>query len=68
MYRLAVLPGFRRRGIARSLVEAAHEQLRAKGARRITALVAHAEHEATELWRSTGYQLDQQLSRFVRNL
>jgi ribosomal protein S18 acetylase RimI-like enzyme len=68
MYRLAVLPWVRRRGIARRLVEAGHERLRAKGARRVTALVAHAEEEATGLWRATGYQLDEQLSRFVRNL
>jgi ribosomal protein S18 acetylase RimI-like enzyme len=68
MYRLAVLPAFRRRGIARRLVDAGHERLRAKGARRVTALVAHAEDEATGLWREAGYQLDEQLSRFVRNL
>jgi ribosomal protein S18 acetylase RimI-like enzyme len=68
MYRLAVLPAWRRRGIARRLVEAGHERLRGKGARRITALVAHAEGQATGLWRATGYDLDTQLSRFVRNL
>ncbi|MDQ3700101.1 MAG: GNAT family N-acetyltransferase [Chloroflexota bacterium] len=68
MYRLAVLPAYRRRGIARRLVEAGHESLRAKGARRVTALVAHEEVEATGLWRAAGYQLDEELSRFVRNL
>jgi ribosomal protein S18 acetylase RimI-like enzyme len=68
MYRLAVLPAYRRRGVARRLVEAGHERLRAKGARRVTALVAHAEDEATALWRSTGYRLDDELARFVRNL
>jgi ribosomal protein S18 acetylase RimI-like enzyme len=68
MYRLAVLPSHRRRGIARRLVEAGHAHLRAKGARRVTALVAHEEDEATALWRSTGYYLDEQIARFVRNL
>ena len=68
MYRLAVLPAHRRRGIARRLVEAGHERLRAKGARRVTALVAHAEEEATALWRATGYALDDQMARFVRDL
>lgn len=68
MYRLAVLPEHRRRGIARRLVEEGHERLRARGARRVTALVAHDEEEATALWRSTGYAFDEQLARFVRNL
>jgi ribosomal protein S18 acetylase RimI-like enzyme len=68
MYRLAVLPAHRRRGVARRLVEAGHERLRAKGARRVTALVAHDEVEATGLWRAAGYELDEELSRFVRDL
>ena len=68
MYRLAVLPPHRRRGIARRLVEAGHERLRTKGAQRVTALVAHDEEEATGLWRATGYAFDEQLARFVRNL
>jgi ribosomal protein S18 acetylase RimI-like enzyme len=68
MYRLAVLPEHRRRGIARRLVEAGHERLRAKGARRITALVAHDEQDATGFWRAAGYGLDTEIVRFVRNL
>jgi ribosomal protein S18 acetylase RimI-like enzyme len=68
MYRLAVLPAYRRRGIARRLVEAGHEALHAKGARRITALVAREEPAATGLWRAAGYQLDEDRVRFVRNL
>ena len=47
MYRLAVADEFRRSGIARRLVEAGHERLRAKGARRITALVGSEEQEAS---------------------
>ena len=68
MYRLAVLPPYRRRGVARELVAAGHEHLRAKGARRVTALVAHDEEDATALWRSAGYRFDDQMARFVRNL
>ena len=68
MYRLAVLPAYRGRGIGRRLVEAGHERLRAKGARRVTALVAHEEEEATALWRAAGYRFDEQMARFVRNL
>jgi ribosomal protein S18 acetylase RimI-like enzyme len=68
MYRLAVLPGLRRQGIARQLVEAGHDHLRSMGARRVTALVAHEEEEAVGLWLSAGYERDQNISRFVRNL
>jgi ribosomal protein S18 acetylase RimI-like enzyme len=68
MYRLAVLPAHRRKGIARLLVETGHELLRAKGARRVTALVAQAEAEAVSVWLSLGYERDQEIVRFVRNL
>jgi len=68
MYRLAVLRRFRRRGIARDLVEAGHDRLRAKGALRVTALVAKGEEEADALWRSSGYRFDEEMARFVRNL
>lgn len=68
MYRLAVLPHLRRQGIATRLVNAGHEHLSRKGARRITALVAHEEDDAVQLWRALGYQQDEQISRFVRNL
>jgi ribosomal protein S18 acetylase RimI-like enzyme len=68
MYRLAVLPDVRRQGIARRLVDAAHERLRAQGARRVTALVAADERDATGLWRATGYDRDELIVRFVRNL
>jgi ribosomal protein S18 acetylase RimI-like enzyme len=68
MYRLAVLPQHRRHGIATRLVEAGHERLRALGARRVTALVAHDEEEAVGLWLAAGYARDEEIVRFVRNL
>ena len=68
MYRLAVLPEYRRRGIARRLVHAGHERLRNKGAVRVTALVAHDEADATALWSALGYARDDNVVRFVRNL
>jgi ribosomal protein S18 acetylase RimI-like enzyme len=68
MYRLAVLPHLRRKGIATRLVEAGHEHLRSKGAGRVTALVAHEEEDAVRLWESAGYHDDEQIARFVRNL
>ncbi len=68
MYRLAVLPEYRRRGVARRLVAAGHDALRAKGARRVTALVAPDDPPATSLWRAAGYGFDETHARFVRNL
>jgi ribosomal protein S18 acetylase RimI-like enzyme len=68
IYRLAVLPSHRREGIARQLVEAGHERLRAQGAHRVTALVGGEEGAAQRLWRATGYQRDEFVHRFVRNV
>ena len=68
VYRLAVLPSHRRQGIARQLVEAGHDRLRAQGARRVTALVGGEEGAAHRLWRAVGYQRDEFVHRFVRNL
>jgi ribosomal protein S18 acetylase RimI-like enzyme len=68
VYRLAVLPSHRREGIARELVDAGHERLRAQGARRVTALVGGEEGAAHRLWRALGYQRDEFVHRFVRNL
>src|SRR6266849_6378526 len=41
IYRLAVTPEYRRKGIARKLVEAVSDALFAKGAERLSALVEH---------------------------
>ena len=68
VYRLAVIPSHRRQGIARQLVEAGHDRLRAQGARRVTALVGGEEGAAHGLWRAVGYQRDEFVHRFVRNL
>jgi ribosomal protein S18 acetylase RimI-like enzyme len=68
VYRLAVLRPHRRQGIARQLVEAGHERLGAQGARRVTALVGGEEGAAHGLWRALGYQRDEFVHRFVRNL
>ena len=68
VYRLAVLPSHRRHGIARQLVEAGHDRLRAQGAHRVTALVGGEEGGAHRLWRALGYQRDEFVHRFVRNL
>jgi len=68
MYRLAVDPPHRRRGVATALVRAGEERLLALGALRITALVAHEEIEAVGLWAAVGYRRDTAIARFVRRL
>jgi ribosomal protein S18 acetylase RimI-like enzyme len=68
LYRLVVREDHRRRGIATALVEEAHARLRARGAPRATALVAHDELEATGFWEAAGYARDPQMLRYVRNL
>jgi ribosomal protein S18 acetylase RimI-like enzyme len=68
LYRLAVRADSRRQGIGRALVEAAHERLAAKGAARITALVAELEPGVAEFWQAVGYERDTNVARFVRGL
>lgn len=68
MYRLAVAPEHRRRGIALELVRRGEERLRARGARRISAIVAEGDQAASSLWRAAGYSPDENVGRFVRNL
>jgi ribosomal protein S18 acetylase RimI-like enzyme len=68
MYRLAVRPESRRRGIGSALVDTGHAHLKALGCRRVTALVGIDQDVAGSLWRSAGYSLDDRIDRFVRNL
>lgn len=68
MYRLAVRPERRRRGIALALVRAGEERLRSLGAGRVTALVAREDDVAGALWDAAGYERDRAVGRFVRNL
>jgi ribosomal protein S18 acetylase RimI-like enzyme len=68
MYRLAVRPGDRRRGIGRALVRAGEDSLRRRGAVRVTALVAFEDEVADGFWSAAGYPLDQAIGRRVKNL
>jgi ribosomal protein S18 acetylase RimI-like enzyme len=68
MYRLAVRPDRRREGMALTLIRAGEEHLRGRGARRITALVAHDDVVANAVWSAAGYAQDRQIGRRVRNV
>ncbi len=68
MYRLAVAPGRRRRGVARELVDHGERRLRARGAPKVTALVGRGDAQAEALWRALGYRDDTGIGRWVRSL
>jgi ribosomal protein S18 acetylase RimI-like enzyme len=68
MYRLAVAVEWRRRGVARRLVEAGEARLLALGAPRVTALVAFDDAVARGFWAAAGYGADEVMGRMVRTL
>ncbi len=68
MYRLAVPPAHRRRGIARALVTEVEARLRARGARRVSALVARDEEHAVAFWEAVGYPRNWRAARHVKTL
>jgi ribosomal protein S18 acetylase RimI-like enzyme len=67
IYRLAVLPSYRRRGLARTLVAAAEQSLVERGAVRISALVEHDHPWAVGFWDSI-YEPDPRLIRYVKKV
>lgn len=69
IYRLAVAPEARRAGLARQLVQEAERVLRAKGARRISALVERHEAHAVGFWDALsdrGWRRDGRMLRYIK--
>ena len=67
LYRMAVLPDVRRRGIACALVAAGEERLAALGCRRIDAIVLADEPDARSLWAAVGYHEQLDVTRWVKS-
>lgn len=65
-YRLAVHPDHRRRGIATALLREGERRLGARGAVRLTAIVADSDPVASGFWAAAGYSKQDDRARFVR--
>lgn len=68
LYRLAVDPGLRRRGIGTALLAAAEERFAELGGRRGDAMVLDHNDLAQRAWRAAGYAVQPQWSRWVKPL
>ena len=68
MYRLAVEPSQRRRGIATALVRQMEQSFREWGVRRVNVLVERDRPWATAFWTSVGYPRDERMDRHVASL
>ena len=66
MYRIAVAPSHRRRGIATGLVAEGERRLRAYGAKRLHMIVDPDEEAPRGFWTAVGYEPTTQL-RFVKD-
>jgi ribosomal protein S18 acetylase RimI-like enzyme len=68
LWRLAVHPEQRRRGLGRQLVSAAEDRLRTLGIPRVQALVGRDDEDARAFWTSAGYPVEPGTVRHVRNV
>ncbi|MFB7448333.1 GNAT family N-acetyltransferase [Streptomyces sp. NPDC056194] len=68
LYRLAVLPPYRRRGISTALLRAAEERFLALGGRRADAMVLEANGTGQALWTAAGYEREERWRRWVKPL
>ncbi|MGW3988701.1 GNAT family N-acetyltransferase [Streptomyces sp. NPDC004830] len=68
LYRLAVHPGHRRRGVASALLAAAEERFAALGGRRADAMVLTRNETAQRAWEAAGYAAEEQWRRWVKPL
>jgi ribosomal protein S18 acetylase RimI-like enzyme len=65
-YRLAVVPAYRRRGLARALVAEIETWLIEQGAKKIGALVENDRPGSMAFWQAAGYRPDPRIIRYVK--
>jgi len=68
LYRLAVRPAWRRRGVGSALLRAAEDRFRAVGAARADAMVLDGNDLGQNLWRASGYRRQDDWRRWVKGL
>jgi ribosomal protein S18 acetylase RimI-like enzyme len=71
IYRLAVLPQYRRQGIGRALVGGLEYRFKQRGAGRISIMVEGNDELAKVFWNSladSGYQYDPRIIRYVKSV
>jgi ribosomal protein S18 acetylase RimI-like enzyme len=68
LYRLAVAPDRRRRGIGSALLDAAHERFASFGGRRADAMVLVRNETGQQAWVAAGYVREDHWRRWVRPL
>jgi len=66
LYRLAVAPTHRRRGVGRALVAEGERRLTAAGCRRMSALVLREEAAARGFWAAVEYEPAEEILRHVK--
>jgi len=65
-YRLAIVPTYRRRGLARALVTEIETWLIQHGAKKIGALVENDRPGSMAFWQAAGYRPDPRMIRYVK--
>lgn len=68
LYRLAVRPAARRRGVGSALLAAAEERFRTLGAVRVDAMVLDSNDLGQNLWRASGYRRQDDWRRWVKGM
>lgn len=68
LYRIAVAPTHRRRGIARVLLDAAEQRFARLGSRRVDAIVLDDNPLAHGFWTATGYERQLETTRWVKTM
>jgi len=68
LYRLAVAPDRRRRGIGSALLDAAHRRFESFGGRRADAMVLERNETGRLTWSAAGYEREDQWRRWVKPL